>query len=93
MNRPRLAQLEEAAHLVDLYCKGLKAAGMDKGRCEEENRAKFLVWLEQLRWVPVSTRLLILVVIAALLPMVPLLLFKYPTADLISELFSKLAGL
>ena len=47
MNRPRLAQLEEAAQLIDLYCKGLKAAGLDKGRCEEENRAKFLVWLEQ----------------------------------------------
>ena len=47
MNRPRLAQLEEAAQLIDLYCKGLKAAGLDKGRCEEENRVKFLVWLEQ----------------------------------------------
>jgi len=47
MGRPRLAELEEAAQLVDLYCKGLQAARMDKGRCEEENRAKFLVWLEQ----------------------------------------------
>ena len=49
--------------------------------------------VRNMRWVPVSTRLLILVVIAALLPMVPLLLFKYPIADLISKLFSKLAGL
>ena len=47
MNRPRLAQLEEAAQLIDLYCKGLKAVGLDEGRCEEENRAKFFVWLEQ----------------------------------------------
>jgi hypothetical protein len=47
MKKPRLAQLEEAAQLVDLYCKGLKAARLDKGRCEEENRANFLVWLEQ----------------------------------------------
>jgi hypothetical protein len=47
MDRPRLAQLEEAAQLIDLYCKGLKAAGLDEGRCEEENRAMFLVWLEQ----------------------------------------------
>lgn len=47
MNKPRLARIEEAAQLIDLYCKGLKAAGMDKGRCEEENRAKFLMCLEQ----------------------------------------------
>ncbi len=47
VDRPRLAQLEEATQLIDLYCKGLKAAGLGEGRCEEENRATFLVWLEQ----------------------------------------------
>jgi hypothetical protein len=46
-----------------------------------------------MRWVPVSTRLLITVVIAALLPMLPLFLFKYPIAELVQRLFSKLAGL
>jgi hypothetical protein len=46
-----------------------------------------------MRWVPVSTRLLLAVVIAALLPMLPLLLFEYPMAELAQRLFSKLAGL
>ena len=38
--------------------------------------------VRNMRWVPVSTRLLIIVVIAALLPMLPLFLFKYPIAEL-----------
>jgi hypothetical protein len=49
--------------------------------------------VRNMRWVPVSTRLLIAVVIAALLPMLPLFLFKYPIAELAQRLFSKLAGL
>ena len=49
--------------------------------------------VRNMRWVPVSTRLLILVFIAALLPMAPLFLFKYPIAHLISKLLSNLAGL
>ena len=47
----------------------------------------------EMRWVPVSKRLLMVVVIAALLPMLPLILFKYPIPELIERLFSKLAGL
>ena len=49
--------------------------------------------VRNMRWVPVSTRLLITVMVAALLPMLPLLLFKYPIAELVQRLFSKLAGL
>ncbi len=49
--------------------------------------------VRNMRWVPVSKRLLMAVVIAALLPMLPLLLFKYPIPELIQRLFSKLAGL
>ena len=45
-----------------------------------------------MRWVPVSTRLLVTVVIAVLLPMLPLLLFKYPIAELVQRVLSKLAG-
>jgi hypothetical protein len=44
--------------------------------------------VRNMRWVPVSTRLLIAVVIAALLPMLPLFLFKYPIAELAQKLFS-----
>jgi hypothetical protein len=49
--------------------------------------------VRNMRWVPVSKRLLMAVVIAALLPMLPLLLFKYQIHELIQRLFSKLAGL
>ena len=49
--------------------------------------------VRNMRWVPVSTRLLISVVIAALLPMLPLLLFKYPIAELVQRVLNKLAGL
>jgi hypothetical protein len=46
-----------------------------------------------MRWAPVSMRLLIAVMVAALLPMLPLFLFKYPVAELLQRLFNKLAGL
>jgi hypothetical protein len=49
--------------------------------------------VRNMRWVPVSTRLLVTVMIAALLPMLPLFLFKYPIAELVQRVLSKLAGL
>ncbi|UZX12243.1 hypothetical protein OGR47_01955 [Methylocystis sp. MJC1] len=49
--------------------------------------------VRNMRLVPVSTRLLITVLVAASLPMVPLLLFKYPVAELVQRIVSKLAGL
>lgn len=49
--------------------------------------------VRNMRWVPVSTRLLITIATAALLPMLPLFLFKYPIGELIAKLFGKLAGL
>lgn len=49
--------------------------------------------VRSMRWVPASLRLLIVVVTAALAPMLPLLLFEYPVTELIAKLFSKLAGL
>lgn len=49
--------------------------------------------VRNMRWAPVSARLSIAIVIAALLPMAPLFLFKYPIAELAQRLFSKLAGL
>jgi hypothetical protein len=49
--------------------------------------------VRNMRWVPVSTRLFITIAVAALLPMLPLFLFKYPIGELIQKLFSKLAGL
>lgn len=49
--------------------------------------------VRNMRLVPVSTRLLITVMVAALLPMVPLFLFKYPVAELVQKIVSKLAGL
>jgi hypothetical protein len=49
--------------------------------------------VRNMRLAPVSTRLLITIVIAALLPMLPLFLFKYPIAELIEKLFRKVVGL
>jgi hypothetical protein len=49
--------------------------------------------VRNMRWVPTSTRQLITVLIAALLPMAPLFLFKYPVAELVQRIVSKLAGL
>jgi hypothetical protein len=49
--------------------------------------------VRDMRVVPVSSSLLIQIALTALLPMMPLALFKYPLADLAKEIFSRLAGL
>ena len=48
--------------------------------------------VRNMRSVPVSTRLSIAVMIAALLPMAPLFLFKYPIAELVQRLISQIGG-
>lgn len=45
------------------------------------------------RWLPASERLVTGLVAAALLPLLPLLLLKYPVSDLAQRLFSALTGL
>lgn len=49
--------------------------------------------VRNMRWVPLSLRLLESLAISALLPIVPLLLFKYPVADLARNFFARLTGL
>jgi hypothetical protein len=49
--------------------------------------------VRNMRAVPIGTRLLRNMVIAALLPMLPLLLFKFPVADLAKKFFSFLTGM
>jgi len=46
-----------------------------------------------MRWIPVSSRLLTEFAIAALLPLLPLLLLRYPVVELVEMLFARLAGL
>ena len=46
-----------------------------------------------MRLAPISLRLAQDLLIAAALPMLPLLLFKYPIADLLQKFFSGLVGL
>jgi hypothetical protein len=48
--------------------------------------------VEDMRWIPVSVRLTVFTLAAALLPMAPLLLLKYPIADLSAKLLEHLAG-
>lgn len=47
-SQPQLALPKDAQQLVELYCKALKAAAMDKGPCAEENRTAFIEWLRNL---------------------------------------------
>jgi hypothetical protein len=46
-----------------------------------------------MRWAPVSLRMVRDLTMAALLPMLPLLLFKYPLSELSRKFFSRLTGL
>jgi hypothetical protein len=49
--------------------------------------------VRNMRLIPVSARLLMTVTVAALLPMIPLFLFKYHIAELLQRVIAKLAGL
>jgi hypothetical protein len=49
--------------------------------------------VRNMRITPVSKQLFIQIAVVALLPLLPLVLFKYPLAELASQVFKKLAGL
>ncbi|WP_424361069.1 hypothetical protein [Methylocystis parvus] len=49
--------------------------------------------VRKMRLAPISVRLLATIGVAAALPLLPLLLFEYPLADLVKMLFKKLAGI
>ena len=49
--------------------------------------------IRDMRTAPVSLNILIYMAVAALLPLLPLMLFKYPLADLLEKFFERLAGL
>jgi len=49
--------------------------------------------VRNMRLVPVSLRMLTELAIAALVPILPLLLLKYPVAELAEKFFAKLSGL
>lgn len=49
--------------------------------------------VHQMRWVPISMHLLSSLAGIALLPMLPLLLLKYPLSELLQNFFMSLAGL
>jgi hypothetical protein len=48
--------------------------------------------MKAMRWITVGPRLLTMMALAAILPFAPLLLFKYPIAELAQKFFSKLIG-
>ena len=48
--------------------------------------------IDEMRWIPVSLRLAIFELAATLVPMTPLLLFKYPIAELADKLVGRLVG-
>jgi hypothetical protein len=49
--------------------------------------------IQEMRWLPCSSRLLFSTVIATLLPVLPLILFKYPLDELGQKLFNNLMGM
>jgi hypothetical protein len=49
--------------------------------------------VRDMRLVPVSPSILKSLAVAALLPLLPLVLFKYPIADLLAKFFGRLSGL
>lgn len=49
--------------------------------------------VRHMAWVPIGPRLLTQLAAAALVPLAPLLLFKYPLAELAQRLFVRLVGL
>jgi hypothetical protein len=49
--------------------------------------------VRDMRLVPVSTSILRYLAVAALVPLLPLVLFKYPIADLFAKFFERLSGL
>jgi hypothetical protein len=49
--------------------------------------------VRDMRLVPVSPNILMYLTVAALLPLLPLVLFKYPIADLLAKFFARLSGL
>jgi hypothetical protein len=46
-----------------------------------------------MRWITIGPRLLTMVTLAAIVPLVPLLFFRYPIAELAEKFFSRLVGL
>ena len=48
--------------------------------------------VDEMRWIPVSLRLALFELAATLVPMTPLLLFKYPIAELADKLVGRLVG-
>jgi hypothetical protein len=46
-----------------------------------------------MRWITVGPRLLTIMTLAAVVPLAPLLLFRYPVAELAEKFFSRLIGL
>jgi hypothetical protein len=49
--------------------------------------------VRDMRLVPVSPSMLTYLAVAALLPLLPLVLFKYPIAGLLAKFFDRLSGL
>ena len=49
--------------------------------------------VKEMRWITVGPRMLTMMTVAGIGPFLPILLFKYPIADLAQKFLSKLIGL
>ncbi len=98
----RVKGLSDYMVLASSYVNGFDKKWLGAGACPEEpllgtpdlqslaDLANSINIVRNMSFVPVSPRLLTSLLIAALLPLVPLLLFKYPVAELVEKFFMKL---
>lgn len=90
-----------AAHYVnDFDRKWLRAGGAPRedllGTADLQSLADLnnsVSIVREMRWVPMSMRMLTEFVLAAVLPALPLLLFKYPLAELAQKFLARLTGM
>jgi hypothetical protein len=88
-----------AAHYVDSFDKKWLRSGAEEsllGTPDLQSLADLtgsVTVVRNMRSLPIGPRLLVSLGVAALLPLVPLLLFKFPAADLLEKTFRMLLGL
>jgi len=107
--RARLEGLERYMEFASHYVNAFEAKWAGQGTSPSPSEAEPLLGtpdlqsladlgtgvnrVQDMRWVPFSRRLVATTAIAALVPVLPLILFKYPLIELAQKFFANLVGL
>jgi len=101
----RIKGLSDYTVLASSYVNGFEQKWLDKNTDAKEpllgtpdlqslaDLSNSVNVVRNMRWVPISQRLLTDLALVALLPFLPLLLLKYPVAELAGKLIMKLIGI